>query len=442
MKPLIHNHGTKKASSARAAERAEDMAKDTRYLAFVGNSWHFDYLIPKRLQKWFKIRRLRHSLNTSDVDHAIKLRDTYLRPVIASFSVEELLKQLEHYLELSGQDLEAGVGKLKTFMKRREDTSVISLKDVCEHFMKHYRKSNPSPASISKYNSAISAACLIMDGNTPANSIEKRDILNLRDALLSAPVRWMSTGVLTAKPGEQTLNSNTVKGIVCMMRSIFSRAIEDELLDMSTNPVVGVEVMETKPKSKRPPEGKEVECLCSLPMPRSTFFNEEAWRMLPILARYTGCRVGELALLNAQDVIDKGEVKCLRITSFGEGKRLKTDSSERFVPVSDKLLPHLERLLKNHPSGRLFPKCGDMNGPEGNLKPAHYFDKAYNRAAKDIAPDLSFHCWRVYANTQMADAGIDILDREAILGHKSDRIQRAYTAENLQRLKRAVDSIA
>jgi len=43
MKPIIHNRGIKKSLSGRAAaERAEDMAKDTRHLAFVGNSWHFD----------------------------------------------------------------------------------------------------------------------------------------------------------------------------------------------------------------------------------------------------------------------------------------------------------------------------------------------------------------------------------------------------------------
>ena len=91
----------------------------------------------------------------------------------------------------------------------------------------------------------------------------------------------------------------------------------------------------------------------------------------------------------------------------------------------------------------MFKNCGHWYDDKGNIrKPAHYFLKAYNNAAKKIAPDFSIHCWRVYGNTQMADAGIDILDREAVLGHKSDRIQKVYTAENLKRLKRAVDTIA
>jgi len=42
MKPIIYNRGIKKSLSGRAVERAEDMAKDTRHLAFIGNSWFFD----------------------------------------------------------------------------------------------------------------------------------------------------------------------------------------------------------------------------------------------------------------------------------------------------------------------------------------------------------------------------------------------------------------
>ena len=178
-----------------------------------------------------------------------------------------------------------------------------------------------------------------------------------------------------------------------------------------------------------------------MPKSKSSLFDEEAWKSLPIFARYTGCRIAELAVLTSNDVLVKNGIRCLRITAFGENKKLKTESSERLVPVNEKLNPHLDSLLKRRASGRLFPYCGDFKGKEGLVKSAHYFDKAYNRAAKKIAGDFSFHCWRVYANTQMADAGIDILDREAILGHRSDRIQRVYTAENIQRLKKAVETI-
>ena len=423
-------------------EGAEKMAKDTRYLSFIHNSWHFDYPIPKRLRKWFKIKRIRHSLNTSNVDQAINLRDVYLRPIISVQTAEGIIKQIHCYLEIAEKDLEQNIGNLKSFMNRKKEMEVVNLKGICDYFISHYQKKNPSPASISKYNSAISAVCSLIDASTPVESITKKDVLGLRDVLLSAPVRWKKTGKMIAEEGEQTLNSNTVKATIGMLKNIFDKAIKDEIVNLTENPANNIDISETKPKSKRPPEGNEVELLCKMPMPRSSHFNEEAWKMLPILARYTGCRIGELALLNASDVIVRNNVKVLKITAYGENKKLKTESSERVVPVSEKLNPFLVKLLKNHPAGRFFSKCGDLQGRDENIKRGHYFDKAYNIAAKKISKDLSFHCWRVYANTQMADAGIDILDREAVLGHKSDRIQRVYTADNLQRLKKAVDKIS
>lgn len=437
---MIHKRDSKTRLSQNQ-ERALTMAKDTRYLSFIHNSWHFDYPVPQRLKKWFRIHRIRHSLNTSDVNQAIKLRDLYLRPVISAETAEEMLKQLHSYLEIAGTDLEQSVGKLKSFINRNKSEKLPTLKEICDYFIKHYHKRNPAPASVSKYNSAISAVCFILNGDTPADSLEKKDILHLRDSLLSAPVGWQKSGIRTAKEGERTINPNTIKDVVRMLNNIFAKAIKDEIIERKDNPSDEIDITEAKTKSKRPPEGKEIELLCNMPMVKSSLFDGESWRMLPVIARYTGCRVTEIALLTAKDIITKSDILCLKVTAFGEHKKLKTASSERLVPVSEKLKPYLDKLLKSHPSGRLFPKCGDFNGKDGNIKRAHYFDKAYNRAAKKVSKDLSFHCWRVYANTHMADAGIDILDRESILGHKSDRIQRVYTADNLQRLKKAIDKI-
>ncbi len=426
MKPIIHKRGIKKTDMP-ADERASEMAKDTKYLSQVGDTWHFDYLVPKRLKKWFKIQRIRHTLNTSDLTQAVKLRDVYLRPVISAQTAEELLKQLNSYIEIAERDLEEGIGKLKTFMNRKNiGSNLMTLSEICDYFMKHYQKRNPAPASVSKYKSTISAVSFILDGNTPADSIEKKDILRFRDILLSAPVGWQKSGIGTASPKKKkekekkTMNANTVKDIVRMVKNIFDKAIEDEIIETKDNPAGKIDIDGVDVKSKRPPEGKEVELLCNLPYRKTKLFDKEAWRMMPVFARYSGCRVGEIALLTAKDIIVKNGIRCLKITAFGEGKKLKTESSERLVPISDKLKPFLDKMLKNHTSGRLFPKCGDFKGKDGSVKQAHYFDKYYNRATKNVAEDLSFHCWRVYANTQMADSGVDILDREAILGHKTD----------------------
>ena len=82
----------------------------------------------------------------------------------------------------------------------------------------------------------------------------------------------------------------------------------------------------------------------------------------------------------------------------------------------------------------------DWTGDDGTVKRAHYFLKAWNRAAKRVGP-FSFHSWRVYANDEMAGAEVDIIDRERIMGHRSTRTQAAYTATELSRYLAAVNRI-
>ncbi len=77
---------------------------------------------------------LRHSLDTSNLDQPIKLRDTYLRPVIASLTVEELLKQLEHYIEFrAGHRNPASASSKLLWADGKAQERTLSLKEVCEH---------------------------------------------------------------------------------------------------------------------------------------------------------------------------------------------------------------------------------------------------------------------------------------------------------------------
>lgn len=105
------------------------------------------------------------------------------------------------------------------------------------------------------------------------------------------------------------------------------------------------------------------------------------------------------------------------------------------MPVADKLAPHLDKLLEAHPEGRLFIACGDYND-----KHAHYFLNVWNKHAKRVG-DYSFHCWRTYANTRMLEAGVEVVDRERILGHKVRDMQGAYTPADMKRFKVALDRV-
>lgn len=426
------------------------MGRDTSCLTQVGDVWYLDFTIPARFQKNFTKNRIRHSLNTTEYIKAKYIRDRYLMPIFAANSGLDLAENLRNITALAEEDLRKSSKELERFLQRnKENNHIATLKDLCESFMASYKKGKFSSGSERKIEGNIKSFYDIIGVDTPVNEITKETIVNFRDTLLSRPVAWQKRKAgedakyFQVKSSEKTIHPNTVNDHLDLAKRIFKWGMVEGKLDWKTNPADGIKVVSRQSeKHKRPPTEQEIEKLCSLPKPRHCQFDEEAWRMLPLFGRYTGCRIGELALLGVEDVIMKQGLKCLRITAYGDGKSLKTESSERVVPVADKLLPKLEQLLAKHKKGPLFPKCGNWYDDKGKLrKAAHYFIKSYNNAAKKIAPDQSFHCFRAYANTEMAEAGIDILDREAVLGHKSDRVQRAYTSENLVRYKKAVDSI-
>lgn len=427
------------------------MAKENSYLTFMDNSWYFDWTIPKRLKSHFKQVRFRCSLNTKDLKQAQFYRNKYLLPVITANSIADILENLSRSIEVTNLDLDRAVSELKIFSGRKtEDQSSLTLIELANQFLEHYKKGNPSLASIKKVSGNIDTAYAIFGKGKIVDDIRKEEVVWFRDVLLSLPVGWQQKAkkeggfdLTPATENERSMHPNTVKEKITTLKQLFTWGISDCKLNRNDNPALGITIPGSgKQKHKRPPENHEADLLCKMPMPNVKTFDKEAWEYLPKFARYTGARPNEIAVLNAEDIIEKNEIRCLRITNFGENKRLKTESSERVVPVSSKLAPFLDELLARHPHGPLFPNCGNLyDGKKNLVQPAHYLLKTYNRFAKKIAPDQAFYCWRVYANTQMVNAGVNLLDCEAILGHKSDRMQRAYTAENLVRYKKALDSI-
>jgi integrase len=57
-----------------------------------------------------------------------------------------------------------------------------------------------------------------------------------------------------------------------------------------------------------------------------------------LLGLYTGARVSEIGQLHLDNLISEDGVPCIRVTADGEGQRLRTDASERTVPLHPQLI--------------------------------------------------------------------------------------------------------
>ncbi|MEN3033287.1 hypothetical protein, partial [Chromobacterium amazonense] len=84
-------------------------------------------------------------------------------------------------------------------------------------------------------------------------------------------------------------------------------------------------------------------------------------RWAALLGLYTGARAGEVGQLFTLDVKEEEGIPCIRFTDEGEDQRLKTDVSNRVVPLHPDLikLGFLDYVAERRESGdwRLFPQA-------------------------------------------------------------------------------------
>ncbi len=411
---------------------------DRKHLQKRGNCWYIRVPRPPRL--WGKHSEFVCSLGTPDEKTARRLRDKYLMPLLAETSAAGLVESIARLAAAADETVARQLADLKVDLSGARENQ-LRLRDVGELFIEHLQASRAyAPASISKYATSIDAACRILGESTDPEALAKSDVVRLRDTLLSLPAAWQrrATGPVPADENENRLSARSVERDLMLLRRMFRWLLDEGRLHRRDNPFDGITVARVSPKVKRAPTVEEADALLALPAPKA--IDALTWRMMPLLARYTGCRAGEVAQLEAKDVVVEQGIRCIRITGHGVDKTLKTSASERLVPVAETLAPHVDELLARRQTGRLLD-AGDWHGKSGMVKHAHTLLKYFNRRAKAVGGDLSFHSLRVYANDAMASASVDIGDRERLLGHKSARTQAAYTPENLRRLKAAVDSI-
>lgn len=154
----------------------------------------------------------------------------------------------------------------------------------------------------------------------------------------------------------------------------------------------------------------------------------EAAKWLPLLALFTGARPEELGRLTLADVRTEDGIIYLFINTIGEGKRVKTRSSRRKVPVHAQLvtlgfLDYIEERRKAKDSS-LFP---DLKSKRSEITSAwlswwgRYQDKLGIRDPRKV-----FYSFRHTAKRRFREAGVDKTLRDALMGHAHDDVAESY----------------
>lgn len=169
------------------------------------------------------------------------------------------------------------------------------------------------------------------------------------------------------------------------------------------------------------------------------------WRYwLPLMAMFSGARLNELCGLQVADFDIEDGIDFFHIRAVAEHQRLKTEASERKVPVHRwlidlGLLDHVEG-MRTANEERLFPTL--RPGPRGHLShtPSKFFGRLIDKMLGEAAP-VVFHSFRHTFITKMREAGVPREVRTALVGHEDDSTHEGYGAEPMKRLNGGVQAV-
>lgn len=315
-----------------------------------------------------------------------------------------------------------------------EDGGGTTLADLRELYIKHLKlASSVGPASIAKYTNAMLALESVLGKDSSAERVTDADIVKFRDEMLQRPREWMQMEDWENAPeSKRRLSHRTVGEHLQRVRTIYSWAIAERRLHRRDVPGQNVSIKSSS-KQKKCPTPQQADALCKITAHKA--WPQAVWYAVPMISRYTGATIQDISLLTPDDFRVIDGIRQINLRGS------KTEHRTRWVPIADKLQPVIDEILSSSIPDHPIFDLGNQTTKVGEIKFGHAWVKIWNKAAKKVG-QFSFHCLRLYANDQLATAGVDPHDRRRIMGHKvTDDVQSHYTSVNLQRWKKAVNAI-
>lgn len=224
-----------------------------------------------------------------------------------------------------------------------------------------------------------------------------------------------------------------------LLRTILNQALDDELIP--ANPC-RVKRAAVKHRVVEPTAltAAEIRALADEMRP-------ERWKVLVLVAGFSGLRWGELAALRRNDftlTADDCSVTVSRAAVRRAGEFVigtpKSRAALRTVPLPSALRTVIEEHMTEYSqpgrAGLVFPSVtGDV--PHENTVRPHY-----KRAGKAIGyPALRFHDLRHSAATLFAQAGATLADHMVLMGHTSSAMSARYTHSTASRNRELVEGM-
>lgn len=329
-------------------------------------------------------------------------------------------------------------------MGEQKTTTGNTLKVLTDKFIET-NKANWQTKTL--YDEIRSMAILleILGENRLIHTIKAEDIATIADILVKLPKnaqqKYKGTSLteqlaIAAETGE-TLNAKTAQKYLTMIKSFFAWCVDREYIDKIPGQKIDIKINE-KEKPRFPFSPDQLEKLfasplytgCLNPTKRYKSGNlivKDSQYWIPLVALYSGMRVGEIAQLLSTDVKYEQETPYFDLQDTAEDKKkLKTKYSHRRCPVHPFLVKigFLDFVKEQQKEQRLFSHVVIEE-----KQPGTKYSKIFSRYIHNIevkTKKTTFHSFRHNFADALDFIGAPEAHKHAMMGHSGGGISAHY----------------
>jgi integrase len=286
----------------------------------------------------------------------------------------------------------------------------------------------------------------IMGGNRLIHTIKADDIANLVDVLVKLPKNaqqkykdknLVELLAIAAETGE-TLNAKTAQKYLTMIKSFFGWCVDREYIDKIPGQKIDIQIKE-KEKARFPFSTEQLENLftsplytgCLSPIKRyklGSLVLKDSQYWAPLVAIYSGMRIGEITQLLSVDVKVEHEMPYFDLSEVAEDtKQLKTKYSHRRVPVHPFLIEtgFLSFVEQQKAKDRLLFSHIVIEEKQPGTKYGKMFGR-YIRYIEVKTKKTTFHSLRHNFADALDFIGAPEAHKHAMMGHSGGGVSAHY----------------
>lgn len=244
--------------------------------------------------------------------------------------------------------------------------------------------------------------------------------------------------------GLPTLSGKSVKNHMMRLSALWNQLHQRELV--TRNPWTGWNFENGQKTIRRSWTTKELALLASASW-HSTSVPEETFRLVTLIAAYSGMRLGEICTMRKEDLQSIDGIPCFMVRPHSDdGWSPKIEAGTRIVPIHSKLVEAGVLALKDTTGGPyLIPGLETSKQGVRGAALGRAFSLLKTRIG--LPAEITFHSFRHTVSTQLrnADANIREVWIDRLMGHeathKSQGTTTYLTSISTANLKQTIEAI-